>query len=254
MEIPTVADFNTEIERAMIAFQIEITKMINELSSGGTMAFSSENLRLATDNYTQMVNLLEQAGFGDIKKNIIASESATITAFKAFNYPGSVPFKLLAVKDVPIIAALQDTELLQLLNLETSVSQAVYSRLVDGVLTGQSTDESIRLLGKTLDTQTRYIKTWYETSRQQFEQKVQDLSAANYKEEFGGGLYWEYIGAPKDDKTRYECDLALSKLVFTDAEKQSFETGGMFDAQVPRYNCRHIFWQITERRYKEMTN
>ena len=254
MEIPTVADFNTEIERAMIAFQVEITQMINELSSGGTMAFSSENLNLATENYTQMVNLLEEAGFGDIKKNIIASESATIKAFKKFSFPGSVPFKLTAIKDVPVLAALQDTELLQLLNLEKSVSGAVYSSLVNSVMTGQSTNESIRLMEKALEPQTRYIKTWYETSRQQFQQKVQDLSALNYKEEFGGELFWEYIGAPKDDRTRYECDLALSKLVFTDAEKQSFETGGMFDAHVPRYNCRHVFWQITERRYKEMTS
>ena len=138
------------------------------------------------------------------------------------------------------------------MNLQKNVASAVYSSLVKTVIKGESTGDAIKAIEKQLKTQTRYIKTWYETSRQLYEQKIEDLSAQHYKEDFGGDIFWEYIGAPLDEKTRQECEKALRHRVFTDAEKIAFDTGEMYDAGVPRWRCRHIFWEITKRRYREL--
>jgi hypothetical protein len=253
MQIPEVYNSaNAEITRAMKKFQKEIEALIAQMSDKGVINFTPDNFNLAFENYSRMYQVIEEAGLSTVRDNIIASESATIRAFREFKFDGSVPFSLVAEKDVVLIQALQDSEFLQLAALERQAADAVYSTLVDSIVSGQQSYDAILSLEKTIDTQTRYINTWYETSRQQYDQKLQDLSAENYKNEFGGEIYWEYIGAPLDEKTRHECELALRKLVFTDAEKQAFETGDLFDAKNPRYNCRHIFWNITERRYREI--
>jgi len=253
MQPPEVDNLIASIDQAYDAFADEVSRIILSITTGGTVQFTTENLNAIAQAYPNFVTQLRGLGMDSFKADLFASEARTITAFKKFKVDGFVPFKLSAAKDIPLIKSLQASELLEVLALEQETANAVYNTLVSSVTQGQQSYDAIKSLEKAVETQKRYTKTWYNTSRQIYEQKLQDLSAKNYQDEFGGDLFWEYIGAPKDDKIRYECSMAVDKRVFTNAEKEAFESGQMFDAGVPRYNCRHTFWQITERRYREMT-
>jgi len=212
------------------------------------LAGRANDIDLAISLRQETIRILEEAGYDDVVAKFLDEESNIIKAEIA-KYKGSeIPMKF-AKSDVIQVEALQQKELLDLMNLKEGIAKKVQEITAQGIMTQMSKKELAKQIGKIKDVQIGYVNTYVETARNQYIQKLHDISAERYRNSTGNGVYWEYVGAPKDDLTRPECELALDKRYFTDAEKNDFQNGAMFDAKVPRWNCRHSFVEITEETY-----
>ena len=209
-----------------------------------------KDIEMAVAMRVEVQKILEQAGYDDMVAKFLDEESNIIKAEIA-KYSGSkIPMRF-AKADVSQVEALQTKELLDLMNLKEGIAKKVQEITAQGVMTMMSKGELAKQIGMIKDVQSRYVTTYLETARNQYVQKLHDISADRYRSETGNEVYWEYVGAPEDDKTRPECSLALQKQYFTDAEKNDFQNGALFDAKVPRWNCRHSFVEITKETYND---
>ena len=207
-----------------------------------------KDIQMAVAMREQTIKILNEAGYDDVVAKFLDEESNIIKAEIA-KFKGSEIAMKFARADVAQVEALQSKELLDLMNLKEGIARKVQEITAQGVMTQMGRSELAKQIGMIKDVQSRYVSTYVETARNQYIQKLHDINADRYREDTGNEVYWEYVGAPKDDLTRPECELALDKRYFTDTEKNDFQNGAMFDAKVPRWNCRHSFVEITKEHY-----
>ncbi len=211
------------------------------------LAGKVESMQMAIAMKQEAIRLLEEAGYDEMVAKFLSEEKNIVKKEIAKYASSELPLKF-AKGDVIQIEALQQKELLGLMNLKQDIAMKIQEITAQGVMTSMKKQELVAQIGAIKDVKARHINTYVQTARNQYIQKLHDLSADRYREE-GREIYWEYVGAPEDDLTRPECRLALDHRYFTDEEKQDFENGALFGANVPRWNCRHSFVEITKESY-----
>ncbi len=237
-------DFTKAFEDVLHAANSRITAIAGGLKmKAGKVLFNEENMQLAMGMKQEAIKVLNEAGYSEMVDKFLASESAEIKSFTKSMAGTSFP-AMFTKSDVAMVKALQSKELLDLMALQEGMATTIQQTLMQGVMAGVSRRDMVMQILHNKDIKSRYVNTYIETSRNQYLQKLHDMSATNYKEETGEDIYWKYIGAPIDSVTRDECIEALTQLYFTDAEKMDFEsTYGV------RWNCRHSFMQVTKEEY-----
>lgn len=214
------------------------------------LAGRANDIEFAIAMRSEAIRILEEAGYDEMVAKFLDEESNIIKNEIAKYKSSAIPMKF-AKADVTQVEALQQKELLDLMNLKDDIAKKIQEITAQGVMTQMSKSELAKQIGNITDVKSRHVTTYLETARNQYIQKLHDISADRYREDTGEEVYWEYVGAPKDDLTRPECELALEKRYFTDSEKNDFQNGALFDAKVPRWNCRHSFVEITKERYAQ---
>ena len=232
-------DFSKQFEKVLVKANEQIIAMVGNV----------DNMEMAIALKQEAIRILGEAGYDELVAKFLNEESSIIKSEIAKYKNAAIPVKF-AKGDVKVIQALQKKELLDLMNLKENVARKIQEITAQGVMTSMTKRELAAQIGVIKDVQARHIGTYLVTARNQYIQKLHDLSAEKYEKDTGEKAHWEYVGAPEDDLTRDECRLALQKQYFTDAEKRDFENGALFDAGVPRYNCRHSFVPITKDVYE----
>ncbi|RKZ98976.1 MAG: hypothetical protein DRQ46_00435 [Gammaproteobacteria bacterium] len=154
---------------------------------------------------------------------------------------GVIPIVLKST-DISSIVAMQKIDYSLLDNRITASISSIKEQLYRSMVLGEEWSSATGFIKTSLDKNLQqYTQTYINTSRSLLIQEMEDVSASH----ISGEHYWEYIG-PDDKKTREICVEALNKKVFTDDERQAY-----IDEHGVRYNCRHIFMQITKEYYEE---
>lgn len=210
----------------------------------GKIAFTAENMRYAASLSGSWTNALNEAGFSQANTDLINKYDSLIAEMIKVRPDYAVPLNLTG-------ASVEQIDALKILNNQAfnligdNAMSSLQSLVINSVTTQIPLSELIEEFRSTLDSRlARYAKTYALTSQQMYVQKIEDISAEAYAEE-GGVLYWEYVG-PEDDLTRPECHEALAWGAVDDATKETFQA-----ETEPRYNCRHIWQQVTNNRFEK---
>jgi hypothetical protein len=146
---------------------------------------------------------------------------------------------------------------MQWLGIETVQAQsidAIKQAVIQHIITPSSTASLISQVESKIDQLRNHtlaqINTFYREYGQQLENQVaEQIGFGEDKDDI-----WVYTGAPLQENSHKECIWALREkdgafgddmnAYFTDAEKEEFEAGGLYEHTEPRWNCQHRF-QIT---------
>jgi hypothetical protein len=161
---------------------------------------------------------------------------------------------LLKKADAEKIILLQQIDLQELFDIRDQFARLVKNTLREIVVSGLPLENALSVIEKVSDRLEQYTSTYINTSRRILSQTITDLTAKNLKEDTGE-VFFQYFGAKPDDKIRNECLIGLGEIksadypnapYFTEEEKERFEAEFGI-----RWNCRHEFVIITEKKYRE---
>ena len=232
----------------MKTFEDQFLKVLQQANRQIIVAAGKvDEMALAVGMKQEVVRILEEAGYGKVVGKFLAEEKNIVKREIAAMAGRPIPMQF-AQADVAQIQALQSKELMNLMNLKTGMARDIQEITAQGVMTNMSDGQLAKQIGDITDVQSRHITTYLRTARNQYIQKLHDISGARYEERTGEEVFWKYIG-PFDNITRDECRRALRKKYFTTEEKSKFQSGAILGAAVPRWNCRHSFIEVTKREY-----
>jgi len=180
-------------------------------------AGKADEMALAIGMQEETLRVLTESGYDEIVAKFLDEESNIVKAEKAAMAGSPIPMQF-AKADVAQIEALQNKELMNLMNLKTDMAMKIQEITAQGVMTNMSDGELAKQIGAIGDVQSKHVTTYVRTARNQYVQKLHDISGARYEERTGEKVYWKYIG-PLDNITRDECRAALRKKYFTTSEK-----------------------------------
>lgn len=184
---------------------------------------------------------IDLSNYNKIVKELITSSREMLTDIQAINAINGVSGLLTG--NLNVLKALETTDLKIFTGLTDDMLNKLQRTLNNVVLSGM-TDRQMIIEIKAIvgDDFQRYVKAYAQTSRTTYLQRLEDITADRYNKD-NSELFWEYVG-PEDNKNRDICIDALDQRFFTEDERLQFELiNGI------RYNCRHIFVNITKDAY-----
>ena len=216
-------------------------------TKGNSIPNIENNIQYLNGSYNELLKTLNNSGYDNAVREVIANETDMIKQIKALYAKSSFPMEFTSI-NTQSLSALQQQQFAYFHNLGVNAVNSIQKALVDSIIGASETSYLIQTIQDELgDKLARYATTYFQTAKNQLLQDVQEMSANNYRDA-GVEIYWEYRG-PDDIKTRDECNWALSKRVFTDEEYQEFLSGGGYPHTEPRWNCRHVFVMIDKKLY-----
>lgn len=229
------AEFEKRLALVLRKFQFNVIAALKEATKTGDIAFK---LTKTAQMLPSLYEALKDSGFDDLAAELVNSDIEIIKDFRNIHAATGIDAAFTTVSR-DMLTALQQTELSFFNGLSNKMISDVHGVLMETVLTGLPDNQIIKRLNEIVDAKhARYIQTYAQTSRTQYLQTLEDLSARERAKETGVPPLWIYEG-PADNKNRDECVWALDKYYFTDAERSEFE-----EAYGLRWNCRHIFVEV----------
>ncbi len=227
-----------------------ITRQVNKRLTGylaglsteaGRLKLDQKNIETATMLASNLIEDMSAAGFDDFVRDYTSSLTDNIKKLKSsvkiahdWNFTRS---------DINLFRAMQQFDIQRLEQLSNMAAEAIQETVYNAILTGEPYGDLVSTVMDRFDNRfRRYANTYIETSRRQVMQKAMDISDDNNNVT---ERFYSYEG-PRDDKTRYECNMALDKEYFTEEERSQFEAD-----YGTRWNCRHIFLSIPKMEYEE---
>lgn len=240
----TTEQFNARLERVIGTFQKRIIAALSGLETANGKALMTEaNLNYATAIYPQLLQELENAGFGDVVKYLLDNNGKLIKSLKTVS---GVPLAFTETS-VNVISALQQSQLANFTAISQRAVNAIREEVTRTVLTGSRIEDALDVIRDVLEPQfQRYAYTYANTALRDTMQAAIDEGVAQAKAD-GVEIFWEYTG-PDDDKTRDACIELLNIQYFTDSEREEWEAA---TADERAYNCRHAFVPISREAYEE---
>jgi len=236
--------FEQELAKIVKTLESRINKFVDAMAiQDGRFLVKQENFKNATILYNEVMGALRDSGFEDvIGKEMLKSKSIIDERIDAVS-----TFKEVGKFDKTMLKDLMKTQFGEVMGLGNDAARSVKSVLMQQVISGAQRTEAVNLLKKTLETKLqRHAETLVRTSKNQFTQQVENELAKEVG--YGEKDIWEYAGAPLQDNSHAECIWALTQKehapYFTNAEKEEFEAGGLFDHTEPRWNCQHNFFMV----------
>ena len=241
-------------DRQLSTFETGLIKAIDNLQSlillnakSGYLfsANADARIRYAPELYNGIVDAIAKSGYYEVVQDLVEKDKEFIDEVKKLRAGKGLPTGFSASSG-EALAAFQNMELAQFRAIGDQFANSLHVELMNFAISGTTELDFINALRSKLDDSfKRYAVTYANTSRAQFSQQVENEAAKNYD----GALYWEYSG-PDDGRTRDACLEGLAQRYFTDLERREFE---MRYSEERAWNCRHVFFQITEDDYKEGT-
>lgn len=238
-----LSTFETGLVKALDSLKSLI--LLNAKSGYLFTANAEARIRYAPELYSGIIDSIAKSGYYEIVRELVGSDKELIEEVKSMRSGAGLPTEFSA-SSAEALTAFQNLELAQFRAISDQFANSLHVELMNFALSGTTELDFINALRSKLDDSfKRYAVTYANTSRAQFSQQVENEAAKNYD----GALYWEYSG-PEDGRTRDACLEGLAQRYFTDLERREFE---MRYSEERAWNCRHVFFQITEQDYKEGT-
>jgi len=238
-----VSAFETGLVKALENLKSLI--LLNAKSGYLFTANAEARIRYAPELYNGIIDSIAKSGYYETVRELVGSDKELIEEVKSMRSGAGLPTEFSA-SSAEALTAFQNLELAQFRAISDQFANSLHVELMNFALSGTTELDFINAISSKLnDNLKKYSITYAMTSRAQFSQQVENEAAKSYD----GALYWEYSG-PNDGRTRDACKEGLAIRYFTDAERRKFEID---NASERAWNCRHIFFQITEDDYKEGT-
>ena len=209
-------------------------------TKSGKIEFNEKNLEILDDYKREIIEVFREAGYFDFVNKFVNDEADLLRELAKETKDYFVPV-VLGIGALGILSLIQSTEIAGFNMIAEDAANAIIVELRSAIFSNadyiKTLEGGISKLNNRLG---HYAGTYATTTRTVFEQKAIDLAAQEAKKD----LYWIYLG-PNDEKTRPQCVMGLAKEMFTLLEKNDFQ------AQNLRWNCRHIFEPVSEKRYNK---
>ena len=210
-------------------------------TENGRFEINSFNIEKASIFFNEYKKILIESGYNEFLKKNQKSDIALVKHLQKIQENSDFPL-IFTQKDKNVIKGFELLDFKKLQMLGENSANILSRGLISNVILGESLSKTRKSLESALSSKLKgYVETYINTSKHLLFQEVHNLSAENQDDD----IFWQYVG-PADDKTRPECSWALKKNVFTDIEKQNF-----ISKYGVRFNCRHVFIEVTEDFYNE---
>ena len=245
-----IAQFEKDMEKVISRLERQVQKIIDGLEVvDGKYATTASALNNALNVSNDLSQALTDSGYHDLAEKAL-KQNTKLMNLRHDELKILLGRDRLGQIDTSTLNALLEMNFTGMTDLGESsiirIREAIFNSVNLGLPVNQLRDELMKDTGILK----HHADTYIRTGKREFAQRVEDNTA----EQIGFGEdkddIWEYSPAITQSNSHKECIWAVDKSLFTNAEKNEFNSGGLFSHSEPRWNCVHRF-VITNKTYDE---